>query len=61
MNIEIKESTVGPFHRWKVVVDGSTFMSVTSQQRAKQIKKQIESGVALKDVVAALGLGEFTR
>lgn len=50
MNVEIKESTVGPYHRWKVVVNGSTFMYVNSQQHAKQIKKQIDSGVALKDV-----------
>lgn len=50
MNVEIKPSTVGPYHRFRVVVNGSTFMSVGTEQRAKNIKKQIESGIALKDI-----------
>jgi len=50
VNVEIKASTVGPYHRWRVVVNGSTFMSVTTEARAKQIKQQIQAGVPLKEV-----------
>lgn len=50
MNVEIKASTVGPYHRWRVVVNGNTFMSVTTEKRAKDVKRQIEAGVPLKEV-----------